>query len=78
MLALTFSNSSDYELVREGDRLSIESLDEMAPGRPVVCRIRHSDGTTHAVELRHTYSAGQLEWFRAGSALNCMSRAQAA
>jgi aconitate hydratase len=78
LLALTFSDPADYELIQDGDRLSIENLAGMAPGRPVVCRIRHSDGTADAVELRHTYSAGQLEWFRAGSALNCMSRKQAA
>ena len=78
LLALTFSDASDYELIQDGDRLTIEGLAGMAPGRPLTCRIRHSDGTTHAIELRHTSSAGQLEWFRAGSALNCMSHAAVA
>ena len=42
----------------------------MAPGKPVACLVRHADGTTETLRLNHSFSAAQLEWFRAGSALN--------
>ncbi len=70
LLALTFQDPSDYERVREDDRLSLLGLARLAPGRPVECLIRHSDGTTEEVSLDHSCTLHQLEWFRAGSALN--------
>jgi aconitate hydratase len=70
LLALTFPNPADYDRIREDDRLSLVGLRNLAPGKPVECRIRHADGTTETLLLNHTFSGPQLEWFRKGSALN--------
>jgi aconitate hydratase len=70
LLALTFQNRADYDRIRADDRLSLIGLAEMAPGKPVECRVQHADGTSETVHLNHTFSASQLEWFRKGSALN--------
>jgi aconitate hydratase len=70
LLALTFQDPADYDRVRVDDRLSLVGLEEMAPGQPVECRIRHADGSSETLRLNHTFSASQLEWFRKGSALN--------
>jgi aconitate hydratase len=70
LLALTFHNSADYDRIRADDRLSLVGLAEMAPGRPVECRVKHADGTSETLQLDHTFSSSQLEWFRKGSALN--------
>jgi aconitate hydratase len=72
LLALTFRDAADYERVREDDRLSLVGLAAMAPGEPVECRIAHADGSSETLWLNHTFSAQQLEWFRAGSALNAV------
>jgi aconitate hydratase len=73
LLALTFSHADDYERIRADDRLSLLGLSELAAGKPVRCRLVHSDGTEEILGLRHSYSERQLEWFRAGSALNTMA-----
>ena len=70
LLALTFQNRADYDRIRADDRLSLVGLAGMAPGKPVECRIQHADGTNETLQLNHTFSASQLEWFRKGSALN--------
>ncbi len=70
LLALTFQNPADYDRIRADDRLSLVGLEEMAPGQPVECRIKHADGSSETLRLNHTFSASQLEWFRKGSALN--------
>jgi aconitate hydratase len=70
LLALTFHDRADYDRIRAEDRLSLVGLADMAPGRPVECRVRHADGTTETLRLNHSFGASQLEWFRAGSALN--------
>ena len=70
LLALTFRDPADYDRIREDDRLSLVDLRAMVPGKPVECRITHSDGTTEVLRLNHTFGASQLEWFRKGSALN--------
>ena len=70
LLALTFQDPADYDRVRADDRLSLVGLEEMAPGQPVECRIRHADGSSETLRLNHTFSVSQLEWFRKGSALN--------
>jgi aconitate hydratase len=72
LLALTFQDANDYERIRETDRLSLIGLSAMAPGKPVTCRITHADGTGEPLLLTHSYSATQLAWFRAGSALNLL------
>ncbi|GAB4369204.1 MAG: aconitate hydratase [Kiloniellaceae bacterium] len=72
LLALTFSDPADYDRVRADDRVSLVDLSGLAPGRPVACRLAHADGTVEELALRHSYTAEQLAWFRAGSALNVM------
>lgn len=71
VLALTFTNSASYDAIREGDRLSLVGLKHMQAGPPVQCRVQHADGTVELIELAHSYSEEQLDWFRAGSAINC-------
>jgi aconitate hydratase len=70
LLALTFRDPADYDRLREDDRVSLVGLNDMAPGKPVECRIAHADGTSETIQLNHTFGASQLEWFRRGSALN--------
>jgi aconitate hydratase len=70
LLALTFQDPADYERIRVDDRISLVGLKDMAPGKPVECRVRHADGSSETLWLNHTFSASQLEWFRKGSALN--------
>ena len=72
ILALTFADESGYDAIREDDLISLVDLGRMAPGRPVQCVLSHSDGTTETIDLLHSYSDSQLEWFRAGSALNVL------
>jgi aconitate hydratase len=72
LLALTFGDPADYERIREGDRISLVGLSDLASGRPVECVVTHEDGSTETIRLNHSYSATQLEWFRAGSALNLL------
>jgi len=74
LLALTFHDAADYDRIRADDCLSLVGLARMSPGRPVQCRIKHSDGATEMFQLDHTFSASQLEWFRKGSALNLFHR----
>lgn len=70
MLALTFVNPEDYELIRQDDTIDILGFDQMAPGRNLTLVLRHTDGTQDRVELTHTYNQAQIEWVQAGSALN--------
>ncbi|MGH8327837.1 MAG: aconitate hydratase, partial [Steroidobacteraceae bacterium] len=73
LLALTFSCADDYERIRADDRLSLLGLRELAAGKPVRCRVVHSDGNEEVLDLSHSYSERQLAWFRAGSALNTLA-----
>lgn len=75
LLALTFRNAADYERIREDDRIDLVGLAALAPGRPVKCIVHHADGTRATLSLAHSFSAAQLGWFRAGSALNAMRAA---
>jgi aconitate hydratase len=70
LLALTFQDPTDYDRIREEDRISLLGLAVMAPGKPVECLVRHAGGTSETLALSHSFGASQLEWFRAGSALN--------
>jgi len=77
MLACTFTNPADYDLIREDDRLGIPDLPDFTPGHGLTLTLTHADGTTDSIPLSHTYSQQQIEWFKAGSALNLMSKEQA-
>jgi len=70
MLALTFANPSDYELVKEDDTIDIVGLTTFAPDKQLQVVFHHSDGTSDTINVNHTYNQGQIEWFIAGSALN--------
>ena len=70
LLALMFENPEDYDLIWETDRVSIVGLKELAPGNPVTCYLHHADGTRSTTQLRHSLNSSQIDWFKAGSALN--------
>jgi len=70
MLALTFANKADYDIIEEDDAIDILGLTEFAPGKPLQVRLHHADGDTDLITVNHTYNEGQIEWFKAGSALN--------
>lgn len=70
MLALTFANKNDYDKVREDDKISILGLAAFTPGKNLTVELKHSDGTSEQFEVIHTYNKAQIEWFKAGSALN--------
>ena len=70
MLGLTFHNKEDYELVREGDLVDVLGLTELAPGKPLEIVLHHSDGSSDRFLANHTLNENQIEWFKAGSALN--------
>ena len=72
ILALTFSNPDDYEKIQEDDRISLVGLNEIAPQKPVKCILSHNNGTDEEILLSHSYNQSQLEWFKAGSALNVL------
>lgn len=75
MLALTFANPSDYDLIQEDDSIDILGLTEFAPGKPLQVVLNHADGSSHSIAVNHTYNEGQIEWFKAGSALNLIKAA---
>src|SRR5687767_8334884 len=70
MLALTFADKADYDKVQEDDNIDIETLTSFAPGKPLRVELNHSDGTSDIIEVNHTYNEQQIEWFKAGGALN--------
>lgn len=74
MLALTFANKDDYDKIQEQDRISIIGLENFAPGKPLRAIVEHQDGTQDAFEVLHTYNQMQINWFRAGSALNTFAK----
>ncbi len=72
VLALTFANPSDYEKIKEDDRLSFVGLKDFAPGKEVKVEIKHADGKSESIMAKHSYNAEQIKWFKAGSALNLL------
>ena len=70
MLGLTFDNESDYDLIREDDTFNFIDLDSFAPNKSLTLEVLHQDGSSDQILLNHTYNEQQIEWFRAGSALN--------
>ena len=70
MLALTFVDPASFDLVRQDDKVAIYGFAEMAPGKNLMVHLHHSDGTDDYFEVAHTYNQAQIEWIRAGSALN--------
>ena len=70
MLALTFANEADYDKVQEDDTFDIADLQNFAPNQQITVIIHHKDGSTDTILTNHTYNENQIEWFKAGSALN--------
>ena len=76
MLALTFANPADYDLVRQDDTIDIWGLTTFTPGQNLTVVLHHADGTQHSFEVKHTYNHQQIEWFKAGGALNLIRQQQ--
>jgi aconitate hydratase len=74
MLGLTFATKEDYDKVQEDDVISIEGLKTFAPGKQLTMVLQHADGTSDKIKLNHTYNEQQIEWFKAGSALNLIRK----
>ena len=70
MLALTFADTNDYERIMEDDTIDITGLNDFSPGKPLNIVLHHSDGNSESFSVNHTYNAQQIEWFKAGGALN--------
>jgi len=77
MLALTFANESDYDLIQEDDVFNFVDLDQFAPGKPLTVEVVHKDGSKDAIKVNHTYNQNQIEWFKEGSALNLIKKENA-
>lgn len=77
MLALTFTDKEDYNKIQEDDNIDIIGLTEFVEGKPLTIVLHHSNGTTDSFEVNHSYNGQQIEWFKAGGALNVI-RAHAA
>jgi len=75
MLPLTFADPKDYDKIKEDDRVTI-FVSQLAPEKPVKMLVKHSDGTQDEIWLNHTMNASQIEWFKAGSALNLIAKSQ--
>ena len=78
LLPLTFPDVADYDRIRDDDRISLLDLNALIPGKPVECVIKHADGTQETLNLNHTLNSGQIEWFKAGSAMNHLKNTEAA
>jgi aconitate hydratase len=76
ILALTFSNPDDYEKILEDDKISLVGLNNLEPQKQVTCKITHNDGTNDEILLNHSYNESQINWFKAGSALNVLRNKQ--
>ncbi len=74
VLPLTFGDPADYDKVQENDRVSVLGLAALAPGEPLTVRLNHADGSVDEIQVRHSLNAEQIEWFRAGSALNVLKK----
>jgi aconitate hydratase len=72
ILALTFSNPDDYDKIQEDDKISLLGLNNLEPEKPVACVLFHNDGSKDEISLEHSYNNSQIEWFKAGSALNVL------
>jgi len=78
MLGITFDNPDDYDKILEDDTFNFVDLKDFAPGKPLTIELVHSDGSKDTIKANHTYNTSQIEWFRAGSALNLIKEINAA
>ncbi|MEM9647258.1 MAG: aconitate hydratase [Bacteroidota bacterium] len=77
MLALTFDNENDYDLIQEDDTFSFVDIEEFAPGKQLTLEVTHKDGSSDTIKVNHTYNASQIDWFKEGSALNMIKKENA-
>ncbi len=78
MLALTFANKEDYDKIQEDDTIDIIGLTSFAPNTPLTLVLHHLDGSVENITTNHTYNEQQIEWFKAGAALNIIRKQVAA
>jgi aconitate hydratase len=76
MLGLTFANDADYDKIQEDDTFNFVDLVDFAPGKQLTLEIIHANDTKESIKLNHTYNDSQIEWFKAGSALNLIKMMQ--
>ena len=74
MLALTFNDESDYDLILEDDLISFINLNEFSPGNQIKLELKHSDGSKDIINLNHSYNRSQIDWYDEGSALNLIKK----
>ena len=74
MLALTFANKADYDKILEDDTIDINGLTQFTAGKPLSLVLTHKDGSVDTIEANHTYNQQQIEWFKAGGALNIIRK----
>lgn len=74
MLALTFANEADYDKIQENDVINFTDLTSFAPGKPLTLEFAHADGSKDVIQVNHTYNDQQIEWFKAGGALNLIRK----
>ncbi|MBM3438548.1 MAG: aconitate hydratase [Bacteroidetes bacterium] len=74
MLALTFADKADYNKIQEADTISILGLTEFAPNKPLQMVLNHADGSSDTIPVNHSYNDQQIEWFKAGGALNIIRK----
>jgi aconitate hydratase len=77
MLGITFADSNDYDKILEDDVIDVTGLTTFAPGHQLTVVLHHADGTSESFQVNHTYNAQQIEWFKAGGALNIIRRQMA-
>jgi aconitate hydratase len=74
MLGLTFAEKTDYDKIQEDDTIDILGLETFAPGKALGIMLHHADGTAEIIQANHTYNEQQIEWFKAGGALNIIRK----
>jgi aconitate hydratase len=74
MLAITFADNSDYDKIQEDDSIDIVGLKTFSAGVPLTVVLHHANGAKDEIKVNHTYNNGQIEWFKAGSALNLIGK----
>ncbi len=77
MLALTFVNEADYDLIQEDDTFNFIDLKDFAPGKQLTIEVVHKDGSKDVIKLNHTYNKSQIDWYKEGSALNLIKKENA-
>ena len=78
MLGVTFENEADYDLIQEDDTFNFVDLVDFAAGKQITIEVFHADGSTDVVVANHTYNEAQIEWYKAGSALNLIKQQNSA